>query len=303
MKELLSLVPDSLSCLVDELRRSIPFKTKPVAVQEVYVRNALYVISYCPALCEAILRLLFNHLISVDVEVPKEPDEEEEVQFEVTWEKKGFGFQSFATRLCSKRNLMHNEMADKMDVLMSVMQEFILFVCCHEGTLNEERTDELFKIILKSLSFQFVDHLWNKCEENLFFQVSMGIGLVFSSLQTPAVFRQAAAGYIASYIARAKFLCVRIAKYLIETMMCWIHGRHELAFCYTILEQNRRLALPSSSQGSGSQVVNVLDCFFPFDPYCLKRSYRIIEPLYQEWEEEVGARSVNEVKLFIHEEG
>eukprot|EP00731_Ephydatia_muelleri_P028633 Em0020g277a len=41
MKELLSLVPDSLSCLVDELRRSIPFKTKPVAVQEVYVRNAL----------------------------------------------------------------------------------------------------------------------------------------------------------------------------------------------------------------------------------------------------------------------
>ena len=31
--ELVSLVPDSLSCLVDELRRSIPFKTKPVAIQ------------------------------------------------------------------------------------------------------------------------------------------------------------------------------------------------------------------------------------------------------------------------------
>ena len=31
----------------------------------------------------------------------------------------------------------------------------------------------------------------------------------FSSIQTPSVFRQAAAGYMASYMARAKFLCVR----------------------------------------------------------------------------------------------
>lgn len=392
IKELVSLVPDSLSYLVDELRRSIPFKTKPVAVQEVYVRNALYIITYSPALCETILRLLFNHSISIDVEVPKEMEEEEEVQFEVE------GLQPISDArvevpssmcLCvrySKRSVMLNEMADKIDVLMSVMQEFILFICFCDGSLNEERTEELFKIMLKvfdcevitthstsyvqfllfwmssfheTLSFQFVNYLWNK----------------FSSMQTPVVFRQAAAGYMASYIARAKFLCVRIAKYLIETMMCWIHSyldtlspgniradprvhapfyslcqavfyvfafrskallesadgfdflrklnferlitcplnplkfclstvtevfadlmnRHELVFCYTILEQNRRLALPSSSQSFGSSVVNVMDCFFPFDPYNLKRSHKIIEPLYQEWEEEdVGTRSVNE---------
>ena len=33
----------------------------------------------------------------------------------------------------SKSSVMHNEMADKMDVLMNVMQEFILFICFHDG--------------------------------------------------------------------------------------------------------------------------------------------------------------------------
>ena len=32
---------------------------------------------------------------------------------------------------------MHNEMADKIDVLMSVMQEFILFVCFHDGQYTQ----------------------------------------------------------------------------------------------------------------------------------------------------------------------
>ncbi|CDQ95422.1 unnamed protein product, partial [Oncorhynchus mykiss] len=30
---------------------------------------------------------------------------------------------------------------------------------------------------------------------------------------------------------------------------------------------------------------NPLDSFFPFDPYVLKRSSKLIEPLYQVWEE------------------
>ncbi|XP_064405742.1 uncharacterized protein LOC135350820 isoform X3 [Halichondria panicea] len=30
---------------------------------------------------------------------------------------------------------------------------------------------------------------------------------------------------------------------------------------------------------------NLLDCYFPFDPYCLKRSSLYVQSLYQEWEE------------------
>lgn len=55
-------------------------------------------------------------------------------------------------------------------------------------------------------------------------------------------------------------------------------SRYELLFCYTILEQNKRLVLSTaSSMSSGAtvtaaQTANPLDCFFPFDPYTLKRS-------------------------------
>lgn len=54
-------------------------------------------------------------------------------------------------------------------------------------------------------------------------------------------------------------------------------SRYELLFCYTILEQNKRLVLSTgSSLGGGAtvtaaQTANPLDCFFPFDPYTLKR--------------------------------
>lgn len=54
-------------------------------------------------------------------------------------------------------------------------------------------------------------------------------------------------------------------------------SRYELLFCYTLLEQNKRLVLSTgSSMGSGAtvtaaQTANPLDCFFPFDPYTLKR--------------------------------
>ena len=52
-----------------------------------------------------------------------------------------------------------------------------------------------------------------------------------------------------------------------------ITSRHEIVFCYTILEQNKRLILSSEKASTQQQQnqTNVLDCFFPFDPYNLKR--------------------------------
>lgn len=70
-----------------------------------------------------------------------------------------------------------------------------------------------------------------------------------------------------------------------------ITNHHEIVFCYSILEQNKRLVLSSvtptttSEEKTQLEAVNILDCFFPFDPYHLKRSSEFIQPLYQEWEE------------------
>ena len=53
-----------------------------------------------------------------------------------------------------------------------------------------------------------------------------------------------------------------------------LFSRHELVFCYTILEANKRLLLllaASLGTQSVTPTTNYLDAFFPFDPYFLHR--------------------------------
>ncbi|KAI1883874.1 hypothetical protein AGOR_G00220580 [Albula goreensis] len=75
----------------------------------------------------------------------------------------------------------------------------------------------------------------------------------------------------------------------ITNMFAAITRKYQLVFCYTIIERNNRLMLPTvrSSHGGDTTPANTnpLDSFFPFDPYLLKRSGKFIVPLYQAWEE------------------
>jgi len=41
--------------------------------------------------------------------------------------------------------------------------------------------------------------------------------------------------------------------------------------------------LPSTVSGGLKDKKNMLDSFFPFDPYLLKKSSKFIEPIYQQW--------------------
>ncbi|XP_012682722.2 RNA polymerase I-specific transcription initiation factor RRN3 [Clupea harengus] len=75
----------------------------------------------------------------------------------------------------------------------------------------------------------------------------------------------------------------------ITNMFAAITRKYQLVFCYTIMERNNRNTLPivRSSVGGDSVSANTnpLDSFFPFDPYLLKRSGKLIEPIFQAWEE------------------
>ncbi|MEE6497566.1 hypothetical protein FKM82_002771 [Ascaphus truei] len=68
-----------------------------------------------------------------------------------------------------------------------------------------------------------------------------------------------------------------------------ITRKYQLVFCYTIIERNRRQMIPiirSSTGGDSVQTcTNPLDSFFPFDPCVLKRCKKLIDPVYQIWEE------------------
>uniref|UniRef100_A0A8D3DEX3 RRN3 homolog, RNA polymerase I transcription factor n=1 Tax=Scophthalmus maximus TaxID=52904 RepID=A0A8D3DEX3_SCOMX len=76
---------------------------------------------------------------------------------------------------------------------------------------------------------------------------------------------------------------------LVTNMFAAITRKYQVVFCYSIIERNNRHMLPvvRSSAGGDSVTTNTnpLDSFFPFDPYLLKSSGQLIEPLYQVWEE------------------
>ena len=54
----------------------------------------------------------------------------------------------------------------------------------------------------------------------------------------------------------------------------------ELMQMSAILERNRRIVLPKTATGN----LNILEAFFPFDPYLLRVSSAHLEGLYLEWE-------------------
>ncbi|KAM4631867.1 RNA polymerase I-specific transcription initiation factor RRN3 [Discoglossus pictus] len=75
----------------------------------------------------------------------------------------------------------------------------------------------------------------------------------------------------------------------VVSLFAAITRKYQLVFCYTIMERNSRKMIPmvrTSMGGDSVQAcVNPLDSFFPFDPCVLKRCKKLIDPIYQVWEE------------------
>ncbi|CAH0555911.1 unnamed protein product [Brassicogethes aeneus] len=73
--------------------------------------------------------------------------------------------------------------------------------------------------------------------------------------------------------------------------------KYQLAYCYSVMEQNSRNTIPTIYQDEKGAIVmsnNVLDAFYPFDPYVLERSSQKIQLLYREYKEKRKQRRETE---------
>lgn len=397
IQTLLSLVPTAPSVLMPLLSKAFPFRGRCTEIQELAVRNVLHMTSYCPTLRDEILQLVIHQMLSIDVEVAREgegeggmsdsDEKDDEMQFELEGVSGGCGTGGCrgdeAPRPClsacySRRSVMADEGSDKLDVMMTVTLEYLQSLYLANGVFVLEAGFSVLQAMLKIFERVILPtHACSHVQFLLFHLTSVHkafpgyfldfLWQKFQEPSTPAVLRQTVAAYIASFIARAKFVELATAKLCLTAMLSWIHqyldgcsrehckadisqhgsfyalcqaafytfvfrhrqlldsregadfvkklnfdrvvssklnplkmclpsivelfasltSHHEIVFCFTIIEQNKRLVV--SSQGGGASqrggVASRLDCFFPFDPYGLTRSGRYIAPLYQEWEE------------------
>ena len=74
-------------------------------------------------------------------------------------------------------------------------------------------------------------------------------------------------------------------KYCVNTvvnMFARITRMYEIVFCYSVIERNNRNVLKELAFGT-NVTLNQIQMFFPFDPYMLPKSGKLINPLYSEW--------------------
>ncbi|XP_029014696.1 RNA polymerase I-specific transcription initiation factor RRN3 [Betta splendens] len=384
-------VPSTSRFLMPILQENFPFIQKSSRVLECYVHNLLRATVYIPSIRRDVLELIIAQMLKLDVSVSRSDIEEAEENLEQSRRleehaEEGLFHMDEDVSAPSPHSAaaMAHPVAERLDTLMAVLMAYIKDVCHVDGSLHVERTKELYRDLLAvfdklilpthaschvqyalfylcsfrlTLAEAFLDHLWK----------------VLQSPSQPAVLRQAAAGYLGSFIARAKFVPVLTVRACLDLLLSWIHRyideqdssskqaccdvslhgpfytacqavfyalvfrhramleanlkkgleylqslnlerivmcqlnplkvclpsvtnmfaaitrKYQVVFCYTIIERNNRHALPvlRSSAGGDSVVTNTnpLDSFFPFDPYLLKRSSPMIQPLYQVWED------------------
>lgn len=384
-------VPSTSHFLMPILQENFPFVQKSSRTLECYVHNLLRVTMYIPALRRDILELIIGKMLKLDVSASRtdiEEAEENALQTQQVDEQSEEGLfdmdEDMSADDSSRVAVTAHPVAERLDALMAVLMAYIKDVCHENGSLHVERTKELYRDLLGVFDKLILPtHASCHVQYTLFYLCSFRLALaeafldhlwkVLQSPSQPAVLRQAAAGYLGSFLARAKFIPVLTVRACLDLLLSWIHryidsqdssGRqaccdislhgpfyaacqavfytlifrhramlegnmkkgleylqslnlervvmcqlnplkvclpsvtsmfaaitrkYQVVFCYTIIERNNRTVLPvvRSSAGGDSVTTNTnpLDSFFPFDPFLLKRSGQLIEPLYQVWEE------------------
>ncbi|XP_072036976.1 RNA polymerase I-specific transcription initiation factor RRN3-like [Amphiura filiformis] len=397
LKMLLHIAPVTPQYLIVALGESFPWTGHSACILDGYIKNLLEIANYLPELRAKILELILHRMTELDVNAPKQEiiesaqtttqetsdgQDEEHMQFDMEGVEESDGSNSKPTDKEDQAERITHEVALKLDQIMCTVMEYLHTVCFVNGEFQLEEAKVLHrhmllvfeKVLLRThgsshvqflfyyfCSFRqaivdaFLEHLWKK----------------FVNPNTPAVIRQVASSYIASFIARADFIPISTVTACLDLMVSWIHSyidnqesvlqqcqadvslhlpfyslcqailyvfvfRHrqliednkglryvmglnferivtcrlnplrvclpsvvnvfatlarnyQVAFCYTILERNARSMLPviiTNPNGEGSKVKhqNPLDSFFPFDPYLLPRSGKLIESLYRNWE-------------------
>ncbi|XP_077475417.1 RNA polymerase I-specific transcription initiation factor RRN3 [Stigmatopora argus] len=392
-------VPSTSQFLVPVLQDRFPFVQQSSKTLECYVHNLLRVTVYIPTIRRDVLEIVVGQMLKLDVSASRsciEEAEENALQSQRAGSSTEEALFDMDEDLPSDQpprvGVTAHPMAERLDSLMSVLLAYIKDICHVNETLHIDRTKELYRDVLTVFDKLILPtHALCHVQYVLFYLCSFRLALAEAFLEhlwkilqnpsQPAVLRQAAAGYMGSFLARAKFIPVVTARACLDLLVSWVqryidsqdskerqaccdislHGpfyaacqavfyivifrhaailagnmkkgleylqhlnlervvmcqlnplkvclpavanlfaaitrKYQIVFCYTIIERNNRRNLPVVRSSVGGDCVstntNPLDCFFPYDPYMLKRSGSLIEPLYQVWEEPADSEVVN----------
>nr|CAB3265790.1 RNA polymerase I-specific transcription initiation factor RRN3 [Phallusia mammillata] len=234
LKTLLKLIPQASSIVTEVFQRSFPYMTKPVTVLEWYVKNLLYASTYLPHLRVEILELIVKCVADIDVHTPRVAIQDAEEEMEENDEDVTMFKMDEDVSNIDDDDEMKLPLAKTLDHLMTILLQYVKDFCFVHDEFQLHGAQKLLKELMKifddvilplhglvhvqfvifyicsfkqSFCDTFIRHCWRKVTDP----------------NIPSVLRQASVCYIASLIARAKFISLQSATACLDTMVTWCH--------------------------------------------------------------------------------
>ncbi|KAE8283501.1 RNA polymerase I-specific transcription initiation factor RRN3 Transcription initiation factor IA [Larimichthys crocea] len=234
-------VPSTSHFLMPILQENFPFIQKSSRMLECYVHNLLRVTVYIPSIRRDVLEVIIERMLKLDVSASRSEIEEAEEnavynhQAEERTEEGLFDMdEDMSADHPTRTAVMAHPVAERLDALMAVLLAYIKDFSHFNGSLHVERTKELYRDLLSVFDKLILPtHASCHVQYTLFYLCSFRLALaeafldhlwkILQSPSQPAVLRQAIAGYMGSFLARAKFIPVRTVQACLDLLVSWIH--------------------------------------------------------------------------------
>ncbi|KAM5332283.1 RNA polymerase I-specific transcription initiation factor RRN3 [Glossophaga mutica] len=238
-------VPSTPWFLMPILVEKFPFVRKSERTLECYVHNLLRISVYFPTLRHEILELVIEKLLKLDVSASRQDIEDaEEIAAQTdsgTDTTEGLfnmdedEVPEQETKADPERlSQMVHPVADRLDILLSLLLSYIKDVCYVDGKIDIDKTKDLYRdLIIIFDKLLLPTHASCHVQFFMFYLCSFKLGFAEAFLEhlwkklqdpnNPAIIRQAAGNYIGSLLARAKYIPLITVKSCLDLLVNWLH--------------------------------------------------------------------------------
>jgi len=214
-------VKDELIRQTDQL---FPYIKSTAHKTACYVSNIIYLRSYLLSGKKEILQILMERLVKLDAHVPR--DEIEANLADNEYEYDGDPF-------------LTDNQAMSLDLFMSflfkLLHEETHITDCDEPVYDPAKSSDLFKDMIQIYKTHVLSTFQISHAQFLYFYLSglnpkLGMRFfetnwrIFTNPNSASLDRQTAISYIASFVSRAQFVNISMAKVCLEKLVSWIHG-------------------------------------------------------------------------------
>lgn len=244
--KILNILPLTFDIVTEKLEDLFPYYKKPPHVVGGFVHNILWLLEYKPNFMDFVLEMLLKRILLLDVNAPRNDIEDAELDVEDVNDMADASA-IFHLEGCNDKNgdvntKMFHPVGETLDICMVKIFEFsmkfnMLIQQPKSTNINNQKlvnSINYFKLLLNIFDnvilpshnthhVQFV--IFHYCSFKLFLAEKF-LSFLWSKLtdlNVSAPIRQAAVGYIASFLARAKFISITIVKHYLSEMCSWAH--------------------------------------------------------------------------------